>query len=83
MVATPQGSTTYHRAVGSVSSFGGSPTRQEIGLGKATSIERIEIDWPISRTTEVITDVPLDSMIGITEGEPGFELLPFKEIALN
>ena len=82
-VSTPDGSTTLHRAAGSLSSFGGSPARQEIGLGQATGIERIEIDWPLSGTTSVATDVPLDSMIGITEGEPGFELLPLERVTLQ
>jgi len=37
-VSTPEGGVaTFHRAVGSVSSFGGSPTRQEIGLGRASA----------------------------------------------
>ena len=83
-VRTPEGGVaTFHRAVGSVSSFGGSPARQEIGLGRATAVERVEVDWPISRTMAVITAVPLDRMIGITEGKPGFELLPYRTLALK
>lgn len=70
-------SRTFHRAVGSVSSFGGSPIRQEIGLGPAERIERIEIDWPRTGETQVIEGVPLDSRIEIVEGTPGFQQLPF------
>jgi hypothetical protein len=67
------GTTSFHRAVGSVSSFGGSPLRQEIGLGDAEAIERVEIFWPVSETLQVLTDVPTDAMIRVTEGSPGFE----------
>jgi hypothetical protein len=64
-----------HRAVGSVSSFGGSPLRLEIGLGQAASIERLVVRWPGGKGAEVFTDVPLDSYLRITEGEGTFEVL--------
>ena len=34
-------------------------------------------------TTAVVTGVPLDSMIGITAGKPGFELLPYRTLTLK
>ena len=71
-----------HRAVGSVSSFDGSPIRQEIGLGKATRIERVEITWPASGTRSVLRDLPLDGRVRVTEGKPGFELLERKRVPL-
>lgn len=77
VTTTPNGTQTRHRAVGMVSSFGGSPSRQEIGLGKALSIDRIEIDWPSTKssagnqpTTQTIHGVKLDSFVEITQGEP-------------
>ena len=75
VVRTPQGRREIHRAVGSVSSFGGSPFRQEIGLGDATAIERLEVFWPASGIRQTLVDVPLDSMIRVTEGEDGYEAL--------
>ncbi len=81
-VNTPQGKRTLHRAVGSVSSFGGSPLRQEMGLGAADSIERVEIDWPRSGTTQVLRGVPLDAMIRVTEGSDGFELIRLDTIPM-
>ena len=81
-VTTPQGKRTLHRAVGSVSSFGGSPLRQEIGLGMADSIERVEIDWPGSATTQVLRGVPLDGMIQVTEGTDGFESIRFDTLPM-
>ena len=72
---TPSGAREIHRAVGSVSSFGGSPLRQEIGLGDATRIRRLEIDWPTSGAKQSFNDVPVDSMIRVIEGESGYRPL--------
>ena len=68
-VETPAGRRTLHRAVGSVSSFGGSPLRQEIGLGDATAISEIVVSWPISGTETRLADVALDTRVHIVEGE--------------
>ncbi len=43
---------------------------EEIGLGRATSIRFIEITWPVSGERQVFTDVGLDQLLIITEGEP-------------
>ena len=64
-----------HRAVGSVSSFGGSPFRQELGLGRASEILELRVHWPASGTTSVVTEVPLDARVRITEGVDGLERL--------
>ncbi|MHC5026104.1 MAG: CRTAC1 family protein [Planctomycetota bacterium] len=71
-VETPSGPRTIHRAVGSVSSFGGSPSRLEVGLGDATAITRVTIDWPRSPEPQVLEEVPLDSFLRVVEGMPGF-----------
>ncbi|MEZ5065396.1 MAG: FG-GAP-like repeat-containing protein [bacterium] len=72
-IEEPDGSTReVHRAVGSVSSFGGSPRRQEIGLGRATKIRSVEITWPVSGFRHEITDAPLDSWLVVTEGREGW-----------
>jgi hypothetical protein len=69
-VNTENGPREIYRSVGMVSSFGGSTLRQEIGLGTASSIERIEIVWPTSpRNTETLTEIPLDSFIDVTQGK--------------
>ncbi len=62
-----------HRAVGAVSSFGGSPLRQEIGLGAARAVRSLEVTWPTSRTRQRFTDVPLDTSLIVIEGEDSFE----------
>jgi len=73
VVQTPTGARELHRAVGAVSSFGGSPSRQEIGLGAATAITRLEIRWPTSGAVQVFEGVPLDVMLRVTEGEEEYE----------
>jgi hypothetical protein len=71
---TPDGERTLHRAVGSVSSFGGSPRRQELGLADAERVLRIEVDWPPPKGgTQVVEGVPLDGYVRITECRAGFE----------
>ena len=73
---TPEGSSEVHRSVGSVSSFGGSPRRQEIGLGKAETITELKIEWPASKTVQVFTEVSLDSMVEIVEGNDELKIVP-------
>ncbi|MFQ5463123.1 MAG: FG-GAP-like repeat-containing protein [Phycisphaerae bacterium] len=79
----PDGSHAIHRAIGSVSSFGGSPHRQEIGLGDAARVASVEVFWPVSGTTQRFADVSLDSYFRITEGEDvlkpvAYRPIPFK-----
>jgi FG-GAP-like repeat/ASPIC and UnbV len=70
-VTVRSGSVTrsIYRAVGSVASFGGSPYRQEIGLGPSAEIEEIEVFWPTSRTTQKFRGVAANRFYEIREGE--------------
>jgi len=79
-VETPAGVREIHRAVGMVSSFGGSPLRQEIGLSNATAIRSLEVWWPTSNLRQSFTGVPLDSMVRITEGQPTAEPIPLRSV---
>ena len=81
--ATASSTKTLHRAVGAVSSFGGSPFRQEIGLGKSTSIVRLTVEWPTSGIVQQFTEVPVDRMIRITEGQPDLEIVPRKRFEFS
>jgi hypothetical protein len=69
VVDTPSGERAIHRAVGSVSSFGGSPLRQEIGLGDATAVKRVEVRWPASGIEQRLDAPQLDASIVIVEGD--------------
>ena len=55
--------------MGSGGSFGCSPLRQEIGLGDATSIETVEVYWPVSRKHITYTGAALDGFFLLTEGQ--------------
>ncbi len=64
-----------HASVTSGSSFGGSSLRQEIGLGPAERIRRIEIRWPGSAEVQAFADVALDRMYEVREGRADLEPL--------
>jgi FG-GAP-like repeat/ASPIC and UnbV len=64
-----------HASVTSGSSFGGSSLRQEIGLGSAERIRRIEIRWPGSAEVQAFDDVALDRMYVVREGRADLEPL--------
>jgi len=64
--------------VNSGGSFGCNPLRQEIGIGSATTIARLEVFWPTSGRTQVLRNVPADRLIEITEGADGYRSLDLK-----
>jgi VCBS repeat protein/ASPIC/UnbV protein len=77
---TPAGPREIHRAAGSVSSFGGSPSRLQIGLGDATRIARLEIRWPRTAELQVFTDLPMDAALRVREGETELERLAYTAV---
>jgi hypothetical protein len=83
VVQTPSGERALHRAVGSVSSFGGSPSRQEIGLGDASAIKSVEIWWPRSGTRQNLANLELDAFYEVTEGVDAPKKLTPKRINLG
>ncbi len=62
--------------VGSGGSFGASPLRKEIGLGRAQRIELLEVYWPTSDETQRFVGVAADQLLEITEGRPDYRVLP-------
>jgi len=74
VVRTAAGERPIYRTVGPGASFGANPLRQEIGLGDAQAIERVEIFWPVARTTQVVSDLGLDQAYYIREGEAAVPL---------
>jgi hypothetical protein len=83
VVRTPSGERSIHRAVGSVSSFGGSPSRQEIGLGDAIGIRSVEIWWPASGIRQSLSNLDLDAFYEVTEGTDSPKKLDPKRIRLG
>lgn len=69
IVETPEGDRSIYKTVSTGGSFGGSPLRQEIGLGQAASIRKVEILWPVSNQTQTINGLVMDRFYRIREGE--------------
>ncbi len=63
---------SVYRDVNSGGSFGSNPLKQHIGIGKATSIEKIEITWPVTGKVQVFENLPIDTNIKIKEGDSKF-----------
>ncbi len=74
---------SVYRWVNSGGSFGGNPLRQHIGLGQHDQIDRIEIRWPTTGTTQVFENVPADQCLRITEGRSEFESLPYPKVTFS
>jgi len=69
-VSTAKGSRDIYAVVGSGGSFGGNSLQQEIGLGRATAIETIEVGWPTTGEKQIFRDAALDRIYRIVEGNP-------------
>lgn len=82
VVNSATGEHNYYKTVGTGGSFGASPLRQEIGLGQAQSINRIEIFWPRTGKTQVVPHVAMDHFYKITEGQPQAVLWNLKSFRL-
>ncbi|MGQ0723090.1 MAG: CRTAC1 family protein [Candidatus Eiseniibacteriota bacterium] len=63
-----------YRWVGAAGSFGSSSVQQEIGLGRAERIARVEVWWPKTDTVQVFEDLPMERVYRVrehaTEAEP-------------
>jgi hypothetical protein len=66
-VMSPTGAREIHRVVGTGASFGCNPLRQEIGLGDATSVDSVEILWPVSKKRQELKGLKLDARYDISE----------------
>jgi hypothetical protein len=58
-----------HRTVGSGGSFGAASVRQEIGLGRSVAVRRVEIFWPVTGATQVVTGLEVNTCYHIREGD--------------
>ncbi|HVF60437.1 MAG TPA: CRTAC1 family protein [Thermoanaerobaculia bacterium] len=59
-----------HRVVGSGGSFGASPLRLEVGLGRANAVESVTLRWAGSGTVQVFREVEPNRAYLAIEGEP-------------
>ena len=74
---------SIYRAVGSVSSFGGNPMRQHIGVGQAASIREIEIWWPVTDERQRFRNVPVDQAYHIREGRDALDPVHWKRFEIG
>ena len=68
-VRDAHGTRRIYRTVGSGASFGANPLRQEIGLGKARSIDNVQILWPQSSRTQTLRGLALNAVYVVRENE--------------
>ena len=76
------GERAIYKTVGSGGSFGASPLRQEIGLGKAESIPGIEIFWPKTGKTQQLKALAMDHFYKVREGDPTATVWALKSFKL-
>ena len=83
VVNSVTGEHSYYKTVGTGGSFGASPLRQEMGLGQAQSIARVEIFWPRTGRTQVLPGPAMDHFYKVKEGESEAVLWNLKSFHLN
>ncbi len=74
---------SIYRTVGSQSSFGGSPLRQHIGLGKSAEILNVEIRWPGSPVPQTVSQVGKNQFFEVKEGSAKITKLNLKPFRLG
>ncbi len=77
-VNTPKGERFIYRTVRTGGSFGDSPFRLHIGLGKAISVKNVEIIWQRTGKIQNFAKLELDKTYRINEGENLPKLLTLK-----
>ncbi len=73
---------TIYREVNSGGSFGASPLRREIGIGRATVIDEIAIQWHPAQKVQVIKNVKSNQHLRIREGTDRPEIIPLDKLNL-
>ena len=71
------------RHVNSGGSFGANPLRQTIGLGKASKIEKLSVQWPATTLIQTFRELEMNQFIEITEGADGYRKLAVDKVELK
>ena len=82
-VQTPDGIRAIYKTVGTGGSFGGNPSRLEIGLGAADAIESLAVFWPTSQTQQLFDKVALNQSYRVYEDRTELEALPLPSTPLG
>jgi hypothetical protein len=81
VVQQPDGTErSIYRMIGSNGSFGGNCLVETIGLGDATTVARLIVTWPTSKTSQTFRDLAADQAIEITESSSSFTVLHQKPL---
>ena len=73
-----------YRTVGAVSSFGGNPVQQQIGIGGADAIDELRIRWPAHPEREqVLRNVAAGSRLIVREGSASTSPMPGHSFTLG
>ncbi len=81
--AGPDGPRDIFRVVSAGGSFGDSPLRVHVGLGRATVIREVEIRWPVSEAAQTFRDLPLDRSFHVREGDDRISPLRRKSFSFS
>ena len=63
---------TVYKDLNSGGSFGASPLLAHLGLGDAAVIDTLEIRWSGSNFEQLLTNIPVDQQIEVTEGNSNY-----------
>ncbi len=63
---------SVYRDVNSGGSFGSNPLTQHIGIGQATTVESVEVKWPVTHAVQVFKNIKAGEFIMIKEGDNAF-----------
>lgn len=80
---TPEGARTTFSTVSGGTSFGSSPFRRELGLGRATAIRALEVTWPGSGARQRFENVEMDRSYRVREGAAALVVLPMRPFKLG
>lgn len=70
MVQEPgAGPRNIFRTVTTGGSFGANPLRQQVGVGKATKVLRMEVSWPVTGRTQVFTNLAVNQLYTVREDQ--------------
>jgi len=73
---------SLYRIVGPGASFGANPLRLEVGLGQAADIVRVEVFWPVTGVTQIVTGLERDRAYHILEGQAAADPVALKSFVI-
>lgn len=72
-----------YKTVNSGGSFGSSPLRQHIGLGRASAIQQVEILWPGAKGSQQVRGLEINRLYVIHENQPVARRIDLNPIKLQ